>query len=73
MERRLQAFLDQTLPRAMHRRQAHADQFGDLLVRGPRTRFPFVGTQQHLGPLPRGLRHATACDQLLHVFPFRTR
>ena len=32
MERRLQALLDQTLSRPMHRRQTHADQFGDLLV-----------------------------------------
>lgn len=61
MERRLQAFFDQTLPRPMHGRQTHADQVGDLLVRGPRPRFPFVGTQQYLGPLPRRLRHATAC------------
>lgn len=73
MERRLQALLDQTLARPMHRRQTHADQFGDLLVGGPRSRFPFVGAQQHLGPLPRRFRHATACYQILHVFPFGTR
>jgi hypothetical protein len=73
MERRLQAFLDQTLPCAMHRRQTHADQSGDLLVRGPRPRFSFVGTQQYLGPLPRRLRHATACYQILHRLSFGTR
>ena len=73
MECRLQAFFDQTLPCAMHRRQAHADQDGDLLVRGPWPRFPFVSTQQHLGPLPRRLRHATACYQMLHRISFGTR
>ena len=73
MECHLQAFFDQTLPCAMYRRQAHADQDGDLLVRGPWPRFPFVSTQQHLGPLPRRLRHATACYQMLHRISFGTR